>query len=248
MLTKALLVLAAVPLFVACSSNGAPNDNDALIFPQGVQVMLEEGGAGVLNLYALTLSDGPDGLQIYAALNNNGDTQACDVAFKGMVYDKTGQPLTSFINGLQTRNFYLYTLPDGSTTIAACVSVGDIGMAAVDTMADIKVADVGQVVYYYSYFALDAVLVDGLTVTTVNPMAGSGGTSYTGTVLNKLTVTASNPTISIFPLNHVGRPLGIATGTDTSQVAPGATWTFQTSTVDMPGEGYAAFPSADFGN
>jgi hypothetical protein len=244
------VLAAAAPLCLSCSSNqGTADDNDALIVPRGVQVMLEEGGAGQLELYGLTLRDEPDGLHIYAALNNTGYIQACDAALKVTLNDKAGQPLGNFINGLDTRNFYLYTLPDGSTTIAACVSVGDMAMTEIDTMAtDIKVADVGQVVYYYSYFALDAVPIDGLTVTTVNATAGNGATTYTGTVLNKLNVTASNPSIRVFPLNKVGRPLGVAGGTDGSQVPPGGTWTFQTDAADATGVSYAAFPAADFGN
>ena len=130
---------------------------------------LEPGGAGVLDLYALTLRDGPDGLELYAALTNDGDVPACDAALKVTLYDTSGQPLGNFINGLDTKSFYLYTLPDASTTIAACAAPGDVTMTEIDTMAsDISVADVGQVVYYYSYFALDAVLIDGLTVTQVN--------------------------------------------------------------------------------
>ena len=153
----------------AGGSAGGQDDDDALIVPQGLEVSLEQGGAGVLDLYALTLRDGPDGLELYAALTNDGDVPACDAALKVTLYDTSGQPLGDFINGLDTKSFYLYTLPDASTTIAACAAPGDVTMTEIDTMAsDISVADVGQVVYYYSYFALDAVLIDGLTVTQVN--------------------------------------------------------------------------------
>ena len=56
----------------------------------------------------------------------------------------------------------------------------------------------------------------------------------------------SDPSIRVFPLNRVGRPLGVAKGGDASQVAPGGTWTFQTDTVDAPGVSCAAFPAASF--
>jgi len=247
--------------------NGGQDDDDALIVPQGLQVSLEQGGAGVLDLYALTLRDGPDGLELYAALTNDGDVPACDAALKVTLYDTSGQPLGNYINGLDTKSFYLYTLPDASTTIAACAAPGDVTMTEIDTMAsNISVADVGQVVYYYSYFALDAVLIDGLTVTQVNVVTGNAGTNdagtsdagtgdagtsnagttYTGTVLNGLDQLVTDPSIRIFPLNRVGRPLGVAGGSDSSQVPAGGTWTFQTNTVDTPGVGYAAFPAASF--
>ena len=233
----------------AGGTTGGQNGDDALIFPEGLDVSLEPGGAGVLELYALTLRDGPDGLELYAALTNVGDVPACDAALKVTLYDTAGQPLGNFINGLDTKSFYLYTLPDASTTIAACAKPGDVTMTEIATMAtDILVADVGQVVYYYSYFALDAVLIDGLTVTQVNTMTSNAGTTYTGTVLNGLDQAVTNPSIRVFPLNQVGRPLGVAKGGDASQVPAGGHWTFQTDTVDTPGVDWAAFPAASFSN
>ena len=235
-------------------AGGAPPDggsdaDDALIVPHGLAVSLEPGGAGVLDLYALTLRDGPSGLELYAALTNDGDVPACDAALKVTLYDTAGQPLGNFINGLDTKSFYLYTLPDGSTTVAACAKPGDVTMTEIATMAtDLSVGDVGQVVYYYSYFALDAVLVDGLTVNEVNTLTGAGGTAYTGTVVNGLDMTVRDPSIRVFSLNRVGRPLGVANGGDASQIAPGGIWTFQTDTLDTAGVSYAAFPAASFSN
>jgi hypothetical protein len=231
----------------AGGSTGGQDGDDALIFPAGLEVTLEPGGAGVLDLYALTLRDGAAGLELYAALTNDGDVPACDAALQVTLYDTTGQPLGMFINGLDTMSFYLYTLPDASTTIAACAKPGEVAMTEIATMAtDISVADVGQVVYDYRYFALDAVLVDGLTVTEVNTLTSGAGATYTGTVVNELDMAVTDPSIRVFPLNHVGRPLGVAKGGDASQVAPGDTWTFQTDTVDAPGVSCAAFPSASF--
>jgi hypothetical protein len=231
------------------AAGGNPGDDDALIVPRGLDVILEPGGAGVLDLYALTLRDGPDGLELYAALTNDGDVPACDAALNVTLYDTAGQPMGTFINGLDTRSFYLYTLPDGSTTIAACAKPGDVTMTEIATMApDISVADVGQVVYYYAYFALDAVLIDGLTTTQVNAVTTNAGTSYTGTVVNALNQTVTDPSIRVFPLNRVGRPLGVAKGGDSSQIPAAGTWTFQTDTVDMSGVDWAAFPAASFSN
>jgi len=231
----------------AGGTKGGQNGDDALIVPEGLVVSLEPGGAGVLALYALTLRDGPNGLELYAALTNDGDVPACDAALKVTLYDTAGQPIGNFINGLDTKSFYLYTLPDGSTTIAACAKPGDVTMTEIATMAsDISVADVGKVVYYYSYFALDAVLIDGLTITQVNTVTSNAGTTYTGTVVNALNQTVTDPSIRVFPLNRVGRPLGVALGGDASQIPAGGIWTFQTNTVETPGVDYAAFPAASF--
>jgi hypothetical protein len=228
---------------------GQLDDSDALIVPQGLDVELEQGGAGTLDLYALTLRDEPDGLAIYAALKNDGDVLACDAALKVWLYDKSGQQLGMFINGLYTSHFYLYTTSDGTNTIAACASIGDVTMTRVGTLAtDIHAADIGQVVYYYAYFALDASLIDALKVSQITPVTTAAGTAYAGTMVNDLSMMVSDPSVTVFPLNHVGRPLGITSASDTSQVPAGGSWSFQTATVDMPGTDFAAFPSASFSN
>ncbi len=243
------MLAALVPAGCSGHSGPSPSAGDALIFPPGLDVELEPGGDGVLTLYALTLRDGPDGLELYAALKNTGDVPACDAALKVTVYDQDNQPLGNFINGLDTLHLYAYALPDGSTTMAACASPGDVTMTNISTMAaDIRAADVGQVVYYYSYFALDAVLVDGLEVTGLTAAPAASGTAYTGTVVNHLDAAVSDPSIRVFPLNRAGRPLGLAGAGDSSQVPAGGSWRFQTSATDMPGVDYAAFPAASFSN
>jgi len=228
---------------------GAQSDDDALIVPQGLNVMLEPGGAGVLDLVALTLAEGPDGLDLYASLTNDGDVPACDAALKVQLFDTTGQPLGEWINGLYTSHFYLYTPSGGSTTVAACASPGDVTMTRISTMATgIALADVAQVVYYYSYFALDAVLTDGLTVSGLGAVTGGAGTSYMGTMTNQLDMMVSDPSVTVFSLTGVGRPIGMTSASDTSQVPAGGSWPFQTDPIDTAGVGFAAFPSASFSN
>jgi hypothetical protein len=224
-----------------------PNSDDASIVPSNLEVSLELGGAGVLDLYALTLREGSDGLDLYAALRNDGEVPACDAALKVQLLDTTGQPLGQWIGGLYTKDFYLYTLTDaGATTIAACVSPGDVTMTKISITADIALADVGQVIYYYTYFALDAVPIDGLRVSEVDTVATAQGTSYAGTIVNELSMPVAAPSVAVFALNCAGRPLGLAIGGDTSDVPAGGSWTFQTSSVDTAGVGYAAFPAAAF--
>lgn len=221
---------------------------DPLIVPPGLPVSLEQGGAGTLTLYALTLRDGPDGVDLYAALTNSGAVLACDAALKVTLYDKAGQPLGNYINGLYTSQFYLYAISDASTTIAACVSPGHVAMTKIATMTpNFTVADVGSIVYYYVYFALTATPLTGLTVGPVNTVAtDAGGTAYAGTVTNNLDQTVTGPSVAVFSLSPSGRPLALTTASDGSQLPAGGTWSFQTSPVDTPGAGYAAFPSASF--
>jgi hypothetical protein len=226
------------------------DDNAALILPQCLDVELEQGGAGTLTLTALTLRDEPDGLAIYASLKNTGTVAACDAALKITLYDKSGQPLGMFINGLYTYSFYLYTTSDGSNTIAACASIGDVTMTKISTMAtDIHVADVGKVVYYYAYFDLPgATVIDALKLGPAKAVTADGGTAYAGAVVNDLSTMVSDPSVAVFSVNSVGRPLDLVTASDTSQVAAGASWTYQTASTDMPGVNFVVFPSAAFSN
>ena len=93
---------------------------------------------------------------------------------------------------------------------------GDVTMAAVtDLPADLAIEDVGSVVYRCPYFALDVVPIDGLTISEVKSVTGGAGTAYTGTLVNGLDVAVSNPSVTVFPVNRVGRPLGVATGSGT---------------------------------
>ncbi|AGP41580.1 hypothetical protein BE04_10510 [Sorangium cellulosum] len=250
MLAKRLLIPAAVLLPLACSSGasdgagvGGDLGDDALIVPEDLTVMALPGGNGVLNVIALTLRKGPTNTELYAALRNDGDTPACSAAVSVELYDRTQRSLAVGINGLLTQHFYRLT--DGSGAIAACVGPGDVTMAAVtDLPADIAIEDVGYVVYRCPYFALDVVPIDGLTISQVEAVTRGAGTAYTGTFFNGLDVAVSEPSATVFSVNRVGRPLGVAIGSGTVQIPPGGSWNFETNTVDTPGPEHAAYPAA----
>lgn len=254
MLEKRLFILAAVLLLLACSgSGGSPTQSNGgmggstgdatLIVPEGLNVMALPGGNGVLDVVALTLRKGPSSTELYAALRNHGDTPACHAALSVELYDKAEQALATGISGLLTSHFYRVT--DGSGTIAACVGPGDVTMAAVtDLPADIAVEDVGYVVYRCPYFALDVVPIAGLSVSEVKSRTGGAGTAYTGTLVNGLDLPVNNPSVTVFPVNRAGRPLGMAIGSGTVEIPPGGSWAFETSTVDTAGADQVAYPAA----
>jgi hypothetical protein len=60
--------------------------------------------------------------------------------------------------------------------------------------------------------------------------------------VNGLDQPLSNPTVAIYPLNDVGRPLGVAYGSATLDIAPGGTWNFETNTTSDAGVGFDAYP------
>jgi hypothetical protein len=265
-LVKRFLIAAGVLLLSCCSSSssgssGSEQDDagsrgsdggrgdDALIVPEGLGVTALAGGSGVLEVTALTLRDGANGIELYAALRNDGDVPACHAALSVELFDASDQSLAAGIGGLLTQRFYRLT--DGSDSIAACVGPGDVTMTAVaDLPADLATEDVKHVVYRCPYFALEVVPIAGLTVRQVKRVRRSGGTeAYVGTMVNELDVAVSNPSVTVFPVNRVGRPLGMAaTGSDSDsgmvELASGGSWMFETNTVSEPGVDQVAFPAA----
>jgi hypothetical protein len=251
MCAKRFLLFLLLLLPLACSSSGegdgSRTGDAALIIPEGLTVSALAGGNGVLDVVALTLRKGPHGTELYAALKNDGDAPACHAGFSVELFDKSEQSLTAGISGLLTQHFYRLT--DGSDAIAACVGPGDVTMAAVtDLPTDIAIEDVGYVVYRCPYFALDVERIDGLTINHMKSRTVSKGTAYTGTLINGLDVAVSNPAVTVFPVNRVGRPLGVAIGGGTVEIPPGGSWAFETDTVGAPGVDFVAYPAGALAN
>jgi hypothetical protein len=221
----------------ALASDGADH---AVIVPEDLAVMALPGGNGVLEVTALTLREGPDGAELYAALRNVGDVPACSAALSVELFDAAEQSLAAGIGGLLTQRFYRLT--DGSGSIAACVGPGDVTLAAIDDLpADVGVDDVRYVIYRCPYFALDVVPIDGIVLDDVTALATDAGTAYTGTLSNGLDVAIEDPSVAVFPINGVGRPLGRATASAALALAPGDRWDFETDAVDVGGADQLAF-------
>jgi hypothetical protein len=242
---KRFLIHAAVLLSPACSSDLA---DDALVVPDDIAVTALAGGNGVLDLVALTLRAGPSGTEVYAALRNDGDVPACSAAFAVELFDRTDHSLAAGITGLLTQRFYrLADHADGTGTIAACVGPGDVTMAAVTDLGDdVAIDDVETIVYRCPYFALDVVPVDGVTIGQVKRVTRGAGTAYTGTLVNGFDVAVGAPSVTVFPVNRVGRPLGVATSSSSDEIPPGGSWAFETSTVDAPAVDHVAYPAGAF--
>ena len=81
-------------------------------------------------------------------------------------------------------------------------------------------------------------------MSNVTTVSRSPGSAYTGTLQNDFDASVSAPSVAIYPVNRVGRPLGVAKGAATTDIAPAASWTFETSTVTDPGVAQVAFPAA----
>jgi hypothetical protein len=244
-MAKRLCVPAALLLPLACSGGVSSVDgDDALIVPEGLGVTALAGGNGVLELIALTLRKGPGNTELYAALRNGGTIPACSAAFSFELFDKTERSVAAGIGGLLTQHFY--RLRDGSDTIAACVGPGDVSMVAVtDLPSDLVIEELGSIVYRCPYFALDVAPIEGLRIGKVERVSADASTAYTGTLVNGLDVTLRNPSVTIFPVNRGGRPLGVASSSGSIAIPPGGSWTFETDSVALPGMDCVAYPAGE---
>jgi hypothetical protein len=219
---------------------------DAAFVPLGIAVMPLPGGNGVLEMIALTLQKGPTGIELYAALKNDDPTGlACAPGLSLQLYDKSGQPIGTWIGGIDTFRFYDYEQGDAGE-LASCVGPGDVVMASLTGLpADLDVDDVGTIVYQCSYWALQGPEVVGLSVSGLTTVVLDSGTAFTGTLVNGFDAAAVGPSVDVFVVNAVGRPLGLATTPgDAGDIPAGGGWTFQTNAVDVPVVGYVAYPTA----
>ena len=272
MLSKSLLVVPVVVLVVhlACSANthdppsgaggtagsggaggpggtsGQPGD-DLLFVPSGLPNTLQDGEVGGgLTLVAFTLLEDQNGPALYAAVRNDGATPSCSPGMLTDFFDKAGQLVGTVGSTLQTRQFY--RLSGGE--IIPCLDSGEIAMSAsTDFGLNVAIGQLGSLKHSFPAFTVDGIVdVAGLTISAVATVATSTGSAYTGVLTNGFDVSVSAPSVMIFPVNRVGRPLGAATGNTTTDIAPGGRWNFQTTTVPDPGSGYAAYPAASISN
>jgi hypothetical protein len=210
--------------------------------PEGLRVLALPGGNGVLAVTSLTLRKGETNTELIAALRNTGAVPACHAAFSVELFDGAEHSLAAGINGLLTQQFYRRT--DGSGTIAACIAPGERTMAAItDLPPELVIEEVGSVVYRSPYFALDVEPIAGLTVERVERVAHSGGIAYTGRLANSLDLSVERPSVTVFPVNRVGRPLAVTMAKSDVRISPGASWEFETSPVEAPDAEGVAFPA-----
>jgi hypothetical protein len=210
--------------------------------PEGVAVAPLPGGNGVFNVTALTLRESASGPELYVAARNDGDEPACSPSFSVELLDESEQSLGTGITGLLVRRFFRTT--DGSGTLAACAAPGDVTLAAITGLpSDLPIERVRRVVYHCNYWVLDVTAIGGISISDVRSVPRSGGVAYTGTLFNGFDVPLSAPAVSVFPLNRVGRPLGVARGNGGRELAPGGSWDFETDVVTEAGVDQAAYPA-----
>jgi hypothetical protein len=225
----------------------AGGDGDDLLFvPDLPNANLDGDRAGGLKLVAFTLVREAKGQSLYAAVKNEGDTPVCEAGMTTYFIDKTDQVLTSAGSVLQSKQFY--RLDDG--VIVRCIAPGQIAMsAAIDLPSEIVIEKLGYLQHRFPAFMIDGIVpIDGFDVSEVQTIARGDRKLYTGKLVNRFDKTATEPSLSIFPMNRVGRPLGVATSKTTTDLPPGSSWSFESTDVADVGVGYVAYATARFPN
>ena len=131
-----------------------------------------------------------------------------------------------------------------------CLSDGDVGMmaAGIFLRSGRNVGEIASGTYTVSAINLtDAVPTTHLAVSGLTPVLGTlGRQHFVGRVENRSpSSTFRNPTVSVFGVNAVGRPLFESSDIASVSISPGGSWSFETS---PPAEGsfatLVAFPGA----
>lgn len=204
--------------------------------PMGGQV------ADGLRLIAFTLRQGASGLALYGAVKNERDTPACEGGMTTYFIDTGGQVVTSATSVLESAHFYRREAGE----VIRCLAPGEVGMTAlVGLPNEIALEQLGSLQHAFPAFTVnDIAPVEALSVSDVKPVTTGVGTLYAGTLMNGLDVTVSTPRVTVFPVNRVGRPLGMATSGAASELAAQSTWNFETGNVDASGVAFTAYPNA----
>jgi hypothetical protein len=207
---------------------------------------LTDADQGV-NVVAATLTQGPLGLEFYGSLRNDGETAACSGAIGIELFDAADQTLGAFNGGLFGAQIYRI---NGLDQAVGCIDPHQVGMAGIVNIDESLTLDqVASVVYRFTYFNAEffedgLTALDSFTVTDLELVEeGANQVVFSGALANSLDALVKDPSVTIFQVNDVGRPLGMVSVSRTEDLTPGTTWNFRTSSIDGAVESQFAFPS-----
>lgn len=201
----------------------------------------ELDGEGGLRLSAFTLVQAENGVEMYAAVRNEGAAPLCEAGMTVDFVDESERLLGSTGVSLYSGSFY--RIDDGSGVVVSCIAPGGVAMGgSVGILELVTLEQIARVRHAFPSFVVNEIVpVQGLSVSEVRAAARAGGSAYAGVLVNGLDAEATNPRVSVFPVNRAGRPLGMATSDLAVALAPGASTAFETTVVRERGEGQVAF-------
>jgi hypothetical protein len=185
---------------------------------------------------------------VYLALRNDGKALACTAAFTVALLDANGDTLATGTRGLPVQQFYRFRLDESAEpTVAGCIAPGEVTMGAILDL-DLPHRESGlegiALSYWLTYWNLSDLtpLPGAVTLENVTTVMRSDGVAYTGELVNALVDEPRAAAVSVFPVNRVGRPLGVAYRQGSEELPPGGRWKFETTTVPESGTGFVAYP------
>jgi len=231
---------------IGCGSPSEEGNTEVqgdLFFPESIELRPPPIEMPGLTLIAHTMLDGEQGLELYVALRNDADTPACGASISVDLYDHAELSLASSVIGVIGGSPYqVVELPD---TYSACVSPGQVAMAALtDWPDDVSVDAVAALAYRCPYFELAVTPAGEFRLSDVAKESTAAGDVYRGVLTNQLAITVESPQVVIFPLARSGRPLGMLSVLGTLTLAPGDAWTFESAPTTVTGDDFEIFPSA----
>jgi hypothetical protein len=240
------IVAITLMLLLACSGTASnqPVGDDRFFVPEGLPNTLEMGQVGVtLTLVASTLVEGATSAELYVAVRNDGNAPTCNAAIITNFIANDGQIVTTVGATLQGKQ--LYQLPS-STAVLNCIDPGEIVMgASLNLPAEVVIGELSALTHRFPTFGLVGIIPLGsFTVSQVQVVAKGAASAYQGVFTNALNLNATAPSVTIYPVNRVGRPLGAVSSSTTIALPPGGSWSFETTTMNDLGVEYAAYPSA----
>jgi hypothetical protein len=127
-----------------------------------------------------------------------------------------------------------------------CLAPGKIGMLK-DTLSllDVDVSKIAKVTHEFGAIILsDAMPTDDIKVTDVQAVAGNiSGQVFSGTLKNDAATGVKNPSVAVYGLNAVGRPLFSSEAIELVSIAAGTSWMFKTTgSFTEQFSDYAAYP------
>lgn len=222
-------------------------EDEAYFIPQHVPNTLRENDLGEvwLTLYASTLREGPNGLEYYTAIRNDGDVPVCMGSVSTYFVDCTDTLVYTWGAGLYLRDYYRHDFGEGGYT--ACIAPGQVAMTASTEglPPQIVLDEVWYMKHEFPGFLFyDIVQVEQpITVTDVEVVpTENGGGYYRGVYTNRTDEPLSAGNVAVFPVNRVGRPLGVATTRIETEIPAGGSVTFETSVVADLGDDFVTFP------
>lgn len=213
--------------------------------PPGVPNVSLDGVGGSLTLYASTLLEGPNGLELYAGICNDSQSTLCSAALQVEFFDHSDTVIGTASGAVQSGRLFSFS---ESPYPISCVAPGQTAMAALTELPrGLLLADLGSMGHRFPAFVIDgATPLAGVTVNEVEAVETAAGVTFRGVVTNDADSPVRDPEVSVFPITEAGRPLGNGKSAASLEMPPGGTWAFETDVVAQAGARHIAFAAAAF--